>query len=448
MNETVAALLGLEQQLRKASDLAQLFYTLVNQTHRCIPYTQALLLVGKGLQQLQVVATSDLPTVDYTSPYINWAERVSKEILASGRGEEPHELRPSDLSVELAREWQALELPDYLFWQPLPVEARDNDPAGALLLIRDVGWSEAERGIAQHVAGSAGHALFALRRHQPLKGLGGRLRQRKVMLAVSLVLLMLLAWPVRLSTLAPAEVVAKDPHVVAAPLDGVVKAVAVSPNQLVIPGEPLARLEDTELTSRAAVAKQALSVAQAELKTVQQSGFMDPREKARLAELEAQVRLKDAEWQYARERLARSTIKADRSGVAVLDNPDDWKGRPVRVGERIMLVADPQHVEFQVMLPVKDSIALTPDAEVRVFLDNDPLHAWSAHLSQAGYEPQATPDQQFAYRLVAQLAEGETGGAPPRIGLRGTAKVYGDQVSLFFYLFRRPITSVRQWLGW
>lgn len=448
MSETVAALLGLEQQLRKASDLAQLFYTLVNQTHRCIPYTQALLVVGEGLQHPQIVAASDLPTVDYTSPYISWAERLCKELLASGVNAEPRLIRPADLSAELAGEWRELELPGYLLWQPLWVEARENEPAGALMFLRDHDWTDAERGIAQHVAGTAGHALFALRRLQPFKGVGARLRNRKVLLALVAVLLLGLAWPVRLSTLAPVEVVAQDPYVVAAPLDGVVKSVLVSPNQLVALGESLAQLEDAALVSEAAVARQTLSVAQAELKTAQQVGFMDPREKARLAELEAHVRLRDAEWQYARERLARSTIKADQSGVAVLDNPGDWKGRPVRVGERILLVADPQQVEFKVMLPVKDSIALTLGAEVRVFLDNDPLHAWSAQLSQAGYEPQATPDQQFAYRLVAQLHDGEADAVPPRIGLRGTAKVYGDRVSLFFYLFRRPITSVRQWLGW
>ena len=35
----------------------------------------------------------------------------------------------------------------------------------------------------------------------------------------------------------------------------------------------------------------------------------------------------------------------------------------------------------------------------------------------------------------------------PRIGLRGTAKVYGSKVSLFYYLFRKPITFMRQLIG-
>lgn len=445
MNAPVAALLGLEQQLRKASDLAQLFYTLVNQTHRCVPYTQALLLVGQGLESPQTVAASDLPTVDYTSPYINWAERLSKEVLASSTPLQPRSISPQNCSTELADEWRALELPGYLLWLPLPVEALDGEPAGVLLLLREEDWSEAERGIAQHLAASAGHALFALRRQQLFRGWRRRLRQKKILALTALLLTLAMLWPVRLSTLAPVEVIAADPFVVTAPLEGVIASLQVTPNQLVDSGDLLARMEDRDLASEAAVARQALLVAEAELKTMQQSGFMDPTLKARLAELEAQVKLKQAQWQFARDRLERSTIKSDRAGVAVLDDPDQWKGRPVRVGERILLVADPDQVEFKVMLPVKDSIALQPGAEVRVFLDNDPLHAWSAQLKHAGYEPEPTPDQQFAYRLIANLQEQ---GTSPRIGLRGTAKVYGDRVSLFFYLFRRPITSLRQWLGW
>ncbi|MBQ0783348.1 MAG: HlyD family efflux transporter periplasmic adaptor subunit, partial [Amphritea sp.] len=304
---------------------------------------------------------------------------------------------------------------------------------------------EAESGIGIHIGNSAGHALFALRRQQSLfRGILPQLLKRKV-LFVSLAVLVLFI-PVRLSTLAPVEVIPKDPYVVAAPLDGVVEAVTVHPNQVIKKGDLLAHIETNTLESEEAITHQELLVAQAELKTVQQSGFMDPRHKARFAELESQVKLRMIQWQYAQERLSRAEILSDISGVAVLGDPSEWKGRPVKVGERIFLVADPAQVEFEVMLPVKDSIALRPAADVRVFLDNDPLRAWSSRLKHATYEPRPTPDQQVAYRLVVSLLPHED--APPRIGLRGTAKIYGERVSLFFYLFRRPITSVRQWLGW
>lgn len=445
MSETVASLLGLEQQLRKASDLAQLFYTLVNQTHRCVPFTQALLLIGNNLEHTQIVAASDIPTVDYTSPYISWAERLSKELVSSENPSTQKVMKAEDFSDELAAEWRSLGLPAFFLWQPLMVEALDNQPAGALLLFRDQAWSDAECEISLHIGNSAGHALFALRRQQSLfRGVLPRLLQRKTLI-ISLTLLVLFI-PVRLSTLAPVEVIPKDPYVVAAPLDGVVETVTVLPNQAINKGDLLAQIETNELKSEEAITHQALLVAQAELKTVQQSGFMDPRQKSRFAELEAQVKLRLVQWQYAQERLSRAEIVSNMAGVAVLGDPSEWKGRPVKVGERIFLVADPEQVEFEVMLPVKDSIALLPEAEVRVFLDNDPIRAWSSKLKHATYEPRPTSDQQVAYRLVVSLLPHE--GVPPRIGLRGTAKIYGERVSLFFYLFRRPITSFRQWLGW
>lgn len=300
----------------------------------------------------------------------------------------------------------------------------------------------------EHLGGTMGHALFALQRGLPVKHVLQRLRQKKMVLCSVLALILAMWLPVRLSALTPVEVIARDPMVISAPLNGAVTRLDVAPNQRVQAGETLVRFEDTELASEYEIAQQALLVAQAELKTVQQSGFMDPAQKARLAELESQVRLRQAEMQYARSRLEKATLKAPGAGIAVLGDPNEWKGRPVNIGERIMLLADPMAIELEIMLAVKDSIALRQGAEVNVFLDNDPLSAWSAHVHHANYEPQRTPDGLMAYRLVARLNDEQAHSTLPRIGTRGTAKVYGERVSLFFYLFRRPITSARQWLGW
>lgn len=36
----------------------------------------------------------------------------------------------------------------------------------------------------------------------------------------------------------------------------------------------------------------------------------------------------------------------------------------------------------------------------------------------------------------------------PRIGMRGTAKIYAEQVSLGYYLFHKPLAYVRQTIGY
>lgn len=52
------------------------------------------------------------------------------------------------------------------------------------------------------------------------------------------------------------------------------------------------------------------------------------------------------------------------------------------------------------------------------------------------------PGGQLAYRLDARFDE-----APPRIGLRGTAKLFGERAPLALYLLRRPLAGLRQSVG-
>lgn len=446
MNENVAALLGLEQQLRKASDLAQLFYILVNQTEQCVPFIQSVLAQGPGLDGLSVVAASDVPAVDFTAPYIVWIERVIKHQVATGAAIDQAILTPGDLPADLASDWRAFALPPWLLWQPLPVEAREGSIAGLLLLFHERRWTDAERGIAQHLGASAGHALFALRQQSLWQGWRPRWRNRGRSWLLLVLVGAVMFWPVRISVLAPAQIIPRDPWVTTAPLDGVVERVDVHPNQVVAAGELLARLQATDLANVAELAGQAFLLAEAELKTVQQSGFLDPRQKSRLAELEATVNMRRIEHEHALERLQRATVRSMVDGVVVLDDPVIWSGRPVRTGEKILLVADPQKVEIEIRLPVKDAIALEDQAEVRLFLDRAPLQPLSGQLRHAAYEPTENSGQHMFYRLVASLDE--TSDPLPRLGMRGTAKIHGEQVTLFFYLFRRPITATRQWMGW
>ena len=109
-----------------------------------------------------------------------------------------------------------------------------------------------------------------------------------------------------------------------------------------------------------------------------------------------------------------------------------------------MEIADPSAVEYRIMLPVDDLIALRQDIPVRIFLDSAPLEARRADLARASYHAEEQPGGGLAYELVAR----ESGdAAPPRIGARGAAQVLGDDAPLAFVLFRRPIAWARQTFG-
>ena len=119
--------------------------------------------------------------------------------------------------------------------------------------------------------------------------------------------------------------------------------------------------------------------------------------------------------------------------------------RPVRIGERIMEIADPSTVELRIELPVGAAIDVTPGQAVRMYLDIDPVHPLDAVLQRVGYAAVDRPGGGLAYRLTAQL-QGD--GPPPRIGLRGTAKIIGGDVPLALFLFARPLAALRQRIGY
>ena len=109
-----------------------------------------------------------------------------------------------------------------------------------------------------------------------------------------------------------------------------------------------------------------------------------------------------------------------------------------------MVVANPSLVEVNIFMPVKDSITIKKDANINVFLDSDPMNVIKAKVTKFSYEPEIVTQNLLAYRVTAELIDNDV---PPRIGLRGSAKIFGEELKLFFFLFRKPIIFIRQTLG-
>ena len=268
--------------------------------------------------------------------------------------------------------------------------------------------------------------------------------ERLILGSVLFIIISFFVIPVRISALAPVEVVAKEPAIVSAPMDGVISKVLVAPNTMVPVDTLLFKYEDTGLRNRFEVAEKTLAVAVAEFHKVSQEAFRDPQSNAKVALLKAQVELSRAESKYASDLLDQVEVKASKKGLLIYTDKSDWVGRPVKIGEQIMQIADPNKVKLRISLPVDDAIFLVEGAEVKVFLDVDPLISISGVVTHASYEATLTPESVLAYRIDAEFSETEV---LMRIGLQGTAKLYEERVSLFYYLFRRPISALRQFIG-
>ncbi|MBJ7553060.1 efflux RND transporter periplasmic adaptor subunit [Marinomonas spartinae] len=442
-DHVVAQLLQIEQQVRRCETLTELSFVMVNMTKTLVPYEQAAYLIGSEIERLTVNALSDLSLVDRTTPFCAWLEQIAKREDGLESAANTHTIDSASWPAELVNDLGEFS-PNCMLWLPLFIPSKPNQRVGVLWLAKSQPWTEKEIGLLQHLASSYAHALQFFVSRTGWRYWRRRFFSKRVQWILLMALVVLSFVPVRLTVLAPAEIAAKDPLLITSPLAGAVSQVLVKPGEHVTKGQLVVEMDKTEFKGRFDVAQRELERAQAELRTAEQAGYVDRKKKSELAQLESQVELKTIERNYLKTKLTQTDILADKAGVAVLDDPDKWKGHPVVVGERILSIADPNHVQLNIMLPVKDAISLSHGNKVTFYLDTDPLNPIPFSVDYSSFEPSLTPDQVVAYRIVANI---EDHHLPPRIGLRGTAKLYGKQVSLAYYLLRRPITFVRQRLG-
>jgi len=440
-SNSILILLQLEQAVRRVLEAEALPFLIVNETRRLFNYRQAVLFNladGKQSHPLRVQAISSVAVVDRNAPMVQWLEQVLANLYAADTELKTRRFQSDNLPADLAQTWKEYSLP-HAVWAPLRTPS--GKVLGGLWLARELPWEDSDLGLLERLCETYAHAWQSLP-----KPVAKSIFKRPAVRYGAFALLLGLLIPVRMSALAPVEVVPKQPLVVSAPLDGVIAEVTIAPNQTVSEGQLLMRFEDTVLRNDYAVAEKTLAIAQAEHLRAMQGAFGDEKNKADVALLSAKVDLARAERDYARDVLGKVEVKAARSGIAIFRDQSDWDGKPVRTGERIMEIADPHRIALRINLPVKDAIALQNGVEVRAFFDADPLHPISALVSQASYQAEVMPGDLLAYRVDADLQEASL-PQNVRIGWQGTAKVYGERAPVLYYLFRRPISAMRQYLG-
>lgn len=432
-------LLALEREARQALGEAELGYLIVNGSRVGVQYRQAVLLMRSGPSNHRAVAVSSLSAIDRNATFIRWVERLTKDKVSK---ETLGKVQSFDAKSEAAT--GDLDASSYPFGQIalLPLQLRDGTVFAHLMLTREAEWEEKALVSAARLCETYSHAWEALTGPKRAK----RKLQSRTLLWAGLGAAVVLAgfWPVKLSVLAPAEVTAANPYVVASPIDGTIEAINVDPNTQVSAGDVLFTYNDTELRNQVELAGQAVSVAEARYQQSMRTSFADPKAKRELAIVQSELRLKAGEYDYARELLAKTKVVAPRDGLIIFADKDTWTGRPVSTGERIMRIADPAQVELSINLPVADAIVLEKDAGVQLYLDSDPLNAVDATLQSASFHARPDGENVLSYRVQARF---EQDADKPRIGLRGTAKVYGEDVSLAYFIFRKPLAAIRQWTG-
>ena len=443
------ALMDLSRRARRAETDRELGFALVNDTLALVPYRQSVL----WLKHEGVWCLSGVVQVDANVPYAQWVDAVA---LYLHKQESNHgtvwTFTAADLPADLAEQW-AQWWPAYGVW----LGSTHASVQGGGLFLREDAWQVADITALQDWAEAWWHAFAALHRPKAfrVRGIKDRsqsllgwsrgkpwFKQRRLHVLVALVAVLLI--PVRLTVLAPGELVPSNPVVVRAPLDGVIDVFHIQPNQQVQAQAPLFSFDEVVIQSRLEVAQQTLATAEMDYRQTSQLALSDVRAKAQLRLLAGKIEERRAESEYLREQLARARVLAPKAGVVLMDDPSEWIGKPVAMGERILRIATLDDIEVEAWLPLADAISLSPGDEVTLYLSANPLSPVAARLRYMAHDAVPRPDGGYAYRIRASLV----GATEHRVGLKGTARVSSGWVPLAYWMLRRPWATVRAYLGW
>lgn len=433
----------LAAKARGADSEQSLLFVMANDTFSLLPYRTALVFT---LHQGEPVlgSASGLTSVDRRGAFGSWVEQVVSAVLP--RLQEAQRLSAQQLPEHLRAPWQEY-WPDSV--QVHAVHGAGEELLGVVIYVTDQPWPEVTLPMLNALHQVHGLCLQYLRARRGtfdfLKKIadGRDLKSRKYLVRGLLAGVLLLCLPIRQFVIAPAEIISLDSIAVTSPLEGIVAQMVAKPNQLVKKGDVLFRLDDTAIRNRLDSARQGLEVARAEYLAGAHRAFVSSDKTTEAGVLRGRINERLAEVSSLEDQMALLDIQASRDGIAVYGQENDWIGKPVNAGQRIMELADNHKIGVNAWVPVADAINMRSGESIHVLLYADPLHPMTATIELASYQATRSPDGVAAYRVRAIL--------PPqdavRLGLRGSTKINGDWVMLGYFLFRRPFATVRQWLG-
>ena len=267
---------------------------------------------------------------------------------------------------------------------------------------------------------------------------------KRQLLGFSAVLLCLLFFiHVPLRVVAPCEVVPKNPFLVTAPLDGIISDITVKPGQFVTKDTLLfeydRRIPDQEFK----VAQKQVQITNSELHRATSLSFKDKQQLSQVGILKLKLQREKANLEIAQYKVEKLDVLAPDTGVIMLNDPEEWRGKPVVVGERILKISNPENTQLRIWLPEGDNVELDQSKDVKVVLNVSPEHSYFAKLNYVADYSEVNEDQ-----LPSFVAEADwNNDYNLKLGLKGTAILYGDDVTLFYWIVRRPWGSLRNFFG-
>lgn len=421
----------------------ELIFLIVNDTLHLIPYNRALLFSYEK-EKPKVIGVSGETTINENSPLIKTIEQLALDFK---NPKEAAVLTPSYFKEgTLWNEYQK-EGTKAVLW--LPIFSQREQVLGLwleqvevskfavplpeiLLLLRD---------FLMHAYGIAWERLSS---PYSIKNWWQAPKKKWKLLFIPFFIALALL-PIPLRIVAPCEVISSSPYVIRSPLNGVVKKLFVLPGQFVKKDDPLLVFDAELLQHALESAKELVNERKLEFDRSYLLGMQNKQALNELNLLQIKLQKEKINLNLAEYEASLLTMKAPQEGIVILDSPDEWRGHPVSLGDKIMTISDPYHTQIKIWIPESDNVPLDTAKAIKIYLNVFPSKSYQGKIHYIANESSISPRDVPSYEAKADWL-----GDPPKdvsIGLKGSAILYGDSVPLFYYIIRKPWFTLRNFIG-
>ena len=267
---------------------------------------------------------------------------------------------------------------------------------------------------------------------------------RLFLLATVVYVLFFVKVPLRI--VAPCEVIPEQPLVVSASLDEVIDEILVKPGQSVKKDQVLFAYEKSSILEELQVARKKLSKTKATYTKVQTMAAKGNEEARRnLVTLALEIEMGEIELSRMQEKADKLSAKAPGTGEIMMKDPNTWKGKPVRIGEQVMMIVSSKNTKVKIWIPENDNVLLNQDKEMKIILNINPGTTRNAKLEYISSFTQPSPLGVNSFIAEAQWSK--SSNANVKLGLKGTAILYGNDVPVIYWICRKPWLSFRKTVG-
>ena len=247
-------------------------------------------------------------------------------------------------------------------------------------------------------------------------------------------LLILFTYRVNLNVPSDFELMPSVSEVDYAPFAGKIAEVLVKNGENVKKDQVLIKYDTQELIYSLSESQIAYNETLAKLDMTRQKSFKDEAILPEIKILELQKEKDKVGIEKIKWYIDNSIIKSKASGTAVIDDEKNLEGKAVNAGEKLVEVVSNDNLLAEIMLNEKDAAVLEKISSITLYLHSRPENGIKASVISVSPKAEFADNKQFCFLIKASFNKNDEKDLV--YGMRGIARVSGNEVSLGYYLTR------------